>query len=127
MNFRLLVLPAACLFLLSCNAQSSSLPDNPDKKSEFVRTPKYQIMNKKDSWKGKNYVNKKLSFTTYIEALLAVYCFAGVVIAVATAQVAAVPFQLMFCGGFATISILSIRQVVLSNRINAQKLALDAK
>lgn len=98
-----------------------------DKKSEFVRTPKYQIMNKSDSWKGKKYVNKKLSFTTYIEAFLAVYCFVGVVIAIGTAQVAAIPFQLMFCGGFTTISILSIRQVVLTNRINAQKMALDAK
>ncbi len=98
-----------------------------DKKSEFVRTPKYQIMNKKDSWAGKKYVNKKLSFTTYIEAAMALYCFGGVVIAIATAQIAAIPFQLMFCGGFATISILSIRQVVLSNNINSQKLALDAK
>lgn len=98
-----------------------------DKKSEFVRTPKYQIINKQDSWKGKKYVNKKLPYTTYIEAILAVYCFAGVIIAIATAQVAAVPFQLMFCGGFATISILSIRQVILSNRIHSQKLAFDAK
>lgn len=98
-----------------------------DKKSEFVRTPKYQIMDKKDSWEGKKYVNKKLSFTTYIEAFMAVYCFAGVIIAVATAQVAAIPFQLMFCGGFSIISYLSIRQVVVSNRINSQKLAIEAK
>ncbi|MBK7445777.1 MAG: glycosyltransferase [Ignavibacteria bacterium] len=98
-----------------------------DKKSEFVRTPKYQIMDKKDSWKGKNYVNKKLSFTTYIEAFLAVYCFAGVIIAIATAQVAAIPFQLMFCGGFTTVSVLSIRQVVISNRINSAKLVLNAE
>lgn len=100
-----------------------------DKKSEFVRTPKYHIRDKKDTWTGKKYVNKKLSATTYIEAFLAIYCFAGVVIAIATAQVAAVPFQLMFCGGFTTISVLSIRQVVLSNRANAQKLSLngDAK
>ncbi len=98
-----------------------------DKKSEFVRTPKYQIMDKKDSWKGKNYVNKKLSFTTYIEAFLAVYCFAGVIIAIATAQVAAIPFQLMFCGGFTTVSVLSIRQVVISNRINSEKFALNAE
>ena len=98
-----------------------------DKKSEFVRTPKYHIMDKKDSWKGKNYVNKKLSFTTYIEAFLAVYCFAGVIIAIATAQVAAIPFQLMFCGGFTTVSVLSIRQVVISNRINSEKLILNAE
>lgn len=98
-----------------------------DKKSEFVRTPKYQIMSKKDSWEGKKYVNKKLSFTTYIEAFLAFYCFAGVIIAVANAQVAAVPFQLMFCGGFATVSFLSIRQVIISKRANPQKLAMQSK
>lgn len=98
-----------------------------DKKSEFVRTPKYQIMNKKDSWEGKNYVNKKLSFTTYIEAFLAIYCFVGVVIAFATAQVAAIPFQLMFCGGFTIVSVLSIRQVIVTNRINSQKFALNTK
>jgi len=97
-----------------------------DKKSEFVRTPKYHIRDKKDSWEGKKYVNKKLHFTTYIEAFLAVYCFVGVVIAIATAQVAALPFQLMFCGGFSIISYLSIRQVVVSNRINAKnKLAME--
>ncbi|MEO6695974.1 MAG: cellulose synthase family protein [Ignavibacteria bacterium] len=98
-----------------------------DKKSEFVRTPKYQIMNKKDSWEGKKYVNKKLSFTTYLEAFMALYCFAGVIIAVATAQVAAIPFQLMFCGGFTTISVLSIRQVVISNRLKSQNLAMQTK
>ena len=95
------------------------------KKSEFVRTPKYKITGKQESWQGKKYVNKKLSFSTYIEAFMAVYCFVGVVIAIGTAQIAAVPFQLMFFGGFATVSYLSIRQVVVSNRINAQKLALD--
>ncbi|MBK6878513.1 MAG: glycosyltransferase [Ignavibacteria bacterium] len=95
------------------------------KKSEFVRTPKYKITGKQESWQGKKYVNKKLSFTTYIEAFMAVYCFVGVVIAIGTAQIAAVPFQLMFFGGFATVSYLSIRQVVVSNRIHSQKLALD--
>lgn len=98
-----------------------------DKKSEFVRTPKYHIRDKDDTWQGKKYVNKKLSFTTYIEAFLAVYCFAGVVIAIATAQVAAIPFQLMFCSGFSLISYLSIRQVVITNRINSQKLILNAE
>ena len=95
------------------------------KKSEFVRTPKYKITGKQESWQGKKYVNKKLSFSTYIEAFMAVYCFVGVVIAIGTAQIAAVPFQLMFFGGFATVSYLSIRQVVVSNRIHSQKLAMD--
>ncbi len=96
------------------------------KKSEFVRTPKYKIIGREETWKGKKYVNKKLKFTTYIEAFMALYTFTGVVIAVATAQVAAIPFQLMFFGGFATISILSIKQVIETNKLNQQALALDA-
>ena len=76
----------------------------------------------------KEYVNKKnYLFTTYIEAFLAVYCFARLIIAVATAQVAAIPFQMMFCGGFTIISVLSIRQVVISNKINARKFSLNAE
>lgn len=31
------------------------------KKTEFVRTPKFNISSLKDSWKGNKYINKKLS------------------------------------------------------------------
>jgi cellulose synthase/poly-beta-1,6-N-acetylglucosamine synthase-like glycosyltransferase len=87
-----------------------------NKKSEFVRTPKYKIMSKNDSWEGKKYANKKLSFMTYIEAFLAVYCLIGVFIAVVNAQIAAIPFQLMFSLGFGIVSFLSIRQYIVNNR-----------
>jgi cellulose synthase/poly-beta-1,6-N-acetylglucosamine synthase-like glycosyltransferase len=83
---------------------------------KFVRTPKYKIINKKDSYIGKNYTNKKLSFTSYIEAILALYCFVGVVIAIINAQIAAIPFQLMFSLGFGLVAFLSIRQVIVNNR-----------
>jgi len=33
----------------------------------------------------------------------------------------------MFCGGFATVSVLSIRQVIISNRTNPQKLVIQSK
>lgn len=88
-----------------------------NKKSEFVRTPKFKITSETDSWKGKKYVPKKLNFIVYIEALLAIYCFAGLVIAIVNAQIAAIPFNLMFCLGFSLISFLSIKQVVTSNKL----------
>ncbi|HRE41190.1 MAG TPA: glycosyltransferase family 2 protein [Ignavibacteria bacterium] len=88
-----------------------------NKKSEFVRTPKFKITNENDSWKGKKYVPKKLNFIVYIEALLAVYCFAGLTIAIVNAQIAAIPFNLMFCLGFGLISFLSIKQVITSNKL----------
>lgn len=95
-----------------------------NKKSEFVRTPKFKIMDNKDSWIDKKYLTKKLSYATIIEAVLAVYCFAGVVLSIVYAQIAALPFQLMFSLGYGMMAFLSIRQVILHNRIIARKMKL---
>ena len=93
-----------------------------NKKSEFVRTPKYKITeDNKDSWKGKQYQPKKIKFPTYIEAFMALYCFAGVVVAIVNAEIAAIPFQLMFAMGFTMMSVLSIKQVIESNKIMYEK------
>jgi len=43
------------------------------KKSEFVRTPKFNVKSLKDSWKGNKYINKNISANTFIEAGLMVY------------------------------------------------------
>ena len=43
------------------------------KKSEFVRTPKFNVKSLKDSWKGNKYINKNISGNTVIEALLMGY------------------------------------------------------
>ncbi|CAN5407099.1 glycosyltransferase [soil metagenome] len=93
-----------------------------NKKSEFVRTPKYKIVSKGDKWEDKSYVQKKIPFTTYIETFMAIYCFCGVVTAFVTAQIAAIPFQLMFFSGFAMMSVLTIKQVVTSNRAIAKRI-----
>jgi cellulose synthase/poly-beta-1,6-N-acetylglucosamine synthase-like glycosyltransferase len=95
------------------------------KKSEFVRTPKFKIVDTKDSWKDKQYLPKKISFTTYIESIMALYCFVGVIIAIVNAQIAAIPFLMMFTLGFAMMSVLSINQVISSNRA-MRKLVLQA-
>lgn len=95
-----------------------------NKKSEFVRTPKYKIVSKEDSWEDKQYIAKKLPWTTYLEAIMAVYCFCGVVAAIATAQIAAIPFQMMFFMGFAFTSFLTIQQVTKANRAAKKRLKL---
>ncbi len=43
------------------------------KKSEFVRTPKFNVKSLKDSWKGNKYINKNISGNTIIEAVLMAY------------------------------------------------------
>lgn len=43
------------------------------KSSEFIRTPKFNINNTKDSWKGKKYLNPTFSINTIIEGILMLY------------------------------------------------------
>ncbi|MBF8297297.1 MAG: Glycosyltransferase [Bacteroidetes bacterium] len=88
------------------------------RRSEFVRTPKYSIRDKKDSWQGKMYVPLKINSTVVIEILLAVYCFFGVASSIYFLEIAAVPFQLLFCLGFAFVSIMSIKHARLAGRMD---------
>ena len=89
------------------------------KKSEFVRTPKYSIKNKKDSWKDKQYVPLKISPTVVVEILLACYCLFGVASSVYFLEIAAVPFQLLFFFGFAFVSIMSIKHAWVARRMDS--------
>ncbi len=79
------------------------------KKREFVRTPKYCIEKKSDAWTNKKYVPTKFSLTSILELLLALYCFFGVLSSLYFSEIAAVPFQLLFCLGFGFVSFLSIK------------------
>jgi cellulose synthase/poly-beta-1,6-N-acetylglucosamine synthase-like glycosyltransferase len=87
------------------------------RKSEFIRTPKYAINTKKDSWAGKKYVGLKISWVSIVEMLLAVYCLFGVISSLYYMQFAAVPFQLLYFLGFFFVSLLSIK-----NALDARKL-----
>jgi len=91
------------------------------RKSDFVRTPKYSIQGKKDSWLDKKYVPIKFSWTVLVEIALAIYCLFGVVSSLYYLEIAAVPFQLLFFMGFGFVSYLSVRQA-----LQARRLKLDA-
>lgn len=87
------------------------------KKSEFVRTPKYNIKDKKDSWTDKKYVPVKISSTVLIEIVLAVYCLFGVLSSLYFLELAAVPFQLLFLLGFSFTATLSIKHAVVGRHL----------
>lgn len=91
------------------------------RKSEFVRTPKYSIQSKKDSWRDKTYVPVKISGTVVLEAVLAVYCLIGVVASIYFLEIAAVPFQLMFFLGFTFVSAMSLKHAFLARRLRAEQ------
>jgi cellulose synthase/poly-beta-1,6-N-acetylglucosamine synthase-like glycosyltransferase len=80
-----------------------------NRKSEFVRTPKFKQESEKDSWVGNKYLNRKLGFSVIVEAILAVYCFIGVLSSIYFLELASIPFQLLFFLGFSFIAITSIK------------------
>jgi hypothetical protein len=91
------------------------------KKSEFVRTPKYSIRQKKDSWTDKRYVPTKMSPTVILELVLAAYCLFGVVSSIYFLEIAAVPFQLLFFLGFTLVSVMSVRHAWVARQLAAGK------
>lgn len=88
-----------------------------NKKSEFVRTPKYGIEGDKDKWQDKKYVHKKVvKFSVILECIIALYSLACVVVSAVTLQISAIPFQLMYTFGFGLVAYLSIKHVIDTNK-----------
>ncbi len=88
-----------------------------NRKSEFVRTPKFKLESEKDSFVGNKYLNKKLGFSVIVEAILAVYCLIGVLSSIYFMELASIPFQVLFTLGFSFIAITSIRHTYATKKI----------
>ena len=79
------------------------------KKSEFVRTPKFNI-NLKNKWKDNIYISKKISKNTFIEALLVLYFVFGLYLGFHFKDFALFPFHLMLVFGFGFVFVKSISE-----------------
>ncbi len=89
-----------------------------NKKSPFVRTPKYKIETMKDTWLNKKYTSggKRINIYMVLEMFLAAYCFVGVFASFYFLEIAAVPFQLLFFLGFGMVGFTSIRHSLFATR-----------
>jgi cellulose synthase/poly-beta-1,6-N-acetylglucosamine synthase-like glycosyltransferase len=83
------------------------------KKSPFVRTPKFNINSIKDSFVKRNYLTKKLTWTTIGEGLLAVYFLAAVGGAFYVQNTTFIVFHLMLALGYGAIFWYSLRHLNL--------------
>ncbi len=83
-----------------------------NKKTGFTRTPKYQIVDSKDEWKKKKYVQKKISWMVVFEIFMTLYYVVGVGISAYYLEIAAIPFQLLFLMGFGTVGYMSLRHAL---------------
>jgi cellulose synthase/poly-beta-1,6-N-acetylglucosamine synthase-like glycosyltransferase len=82
------------------------------KKSEFVRTPKFNIKTIKDSWKENKYIRKKPSINVIIEGILVFYfafgMYSAFVVGDQGGDFGLFPFHLMLFLGFGYVFFKSI-------------------
>ncbi|WP_405563062.1 cellulose synthase family protein [Polaribacter sp. Asnod6-C07] len=82
------------------------------KKSEFVRTPKFNIKNLKDGWKTNKYIKKKPSVHVVLEGLLSLYFVFGMysafVVGDQGGDFGLFPFHFMLFIGFSYVFFKSI-------------------
>lgn len=70
------------------------------RKSTFIRTPKFNITDKKGSWKGNIYFKKKINPLTALEGFLSLYFIGGLGLAFYFQDFALLPFHLLLSLGF---------------------------
>ncbi|MFB5626860.1 MAG: glycosyltransferase [Nitrosarchaeum sp.] len=77
------------------------------KKNEFLRTPKYGIINKKDNWRDKSY-NLPFTKTTLLEIFFGVYGLMGILISIFSNNPIFAPIIGLQTVGFFYISYMSL-------------------
>lgn len=86
------------------------------KRSEFVRTPKFNIKTIKDSWKGNKYLRKKLSVNVIFEGLLMLYfafgLYSAFIVGDQGGDFGLFPFHLMLFLGFGYVFVKSVTSKV---------------
>ncbi|MCB9557324.1 MAG: glycosyltransferase [Deltaproteobacteria bacterium] len=79
------------------------------KETEFVRTPKHGVANRRESWAKKRYRGIK-TIIPYIELAMAGYFTLAIVIAIRGQHYVSIPFLLLFFVGYGYVGALSVFQ-----------------
>ena len=77
-------------------------------KTPFIRTPKFNVIDIKDSWKGNKYLKYNLSISTFLEGLLAIYFIGGIIIGILLGDFGLLFFHIMLAVGFGSVFLYSI-------------------
>lgn len=79
------------------------------RKSDFVRTPKFNIKNLKDSFRKSNYRNRKINWTTIIEGILCLYFLFAIFLGFSLNDRSMILFHLMLALGYGSIFFYSVK------------------
>ncbi len=92
-----------------------------NRKSEFIRTPKFKIIEKRSDYSDNKYLNRtKINSTIFFETTLALYALTGTAVAIYFSDFASLPIQLLFSISFLGVSFYSLKSILLQklNRRN---------
>ncbi|MGC1242476.1 MAG: cellulose synthase family protein [Chryseosolibacter sp.] len=78
-------------------------------KTPFMRTPKFNIVGKRDTWVNNTYLNSNLNMITVMEGFLSVCFIFAIVRAIQTNDTSLVVFHVMLALGFGTVFLLSLK------------------
>ena len=79
------------------------------KRSDFIRTPKFDLVGKTGNWKGKTYRMSSLSWITVMEVLLSAYFAFGIYYGFHTGEYGLMPYHILLFMGFSTVALFSIK------------------
>jgi cellulose synthase/poly-beta-1,6-N-acetylglucosamine synthase-like glycosyltransferase len=74
------------------------------KKTSFIRTPKFNLSDKKGAWQKKNYIAQKIPLLSYIELFLVFYFAFGIIYAFQIKDYGLLPFHIMMMVGYFVVS-----------------------
>jgi cellulose synthase/poly-beta-1,6-N-acetylglucosamine synthase-like glycosyltransferase len=99
---------------LSVNNTVAILQGLFNRRSEFLRTPKYRLETVHDRFLDKKYFHvherwRRGVRNGFIEGILAIYCLIGIGVAIYYGEIAAIPFQSLYCFGFGFIAYMSFK------------------
>ncbi|MEM7549039.1 MAG: cellulose synthase family protein [Bacteroidota bacterium] len=80
-------------------------------KSDFIRTPKFNILKKSDSWKNNEYIRPKINFMTLLEGFLALYFIFGIVSGFVLEDYGLMFFHIMLSLGFLGVFYQSVKPI----------------
>lgn len=78
-------------------------------KSPFIRTPKFDIKNLKDSWKQKKYASSKISLVTVMEGIAFLYFATAIFLGIYLKDFAMIPYHALLFLGFGVVFFYTLK------------------
>ena len=78
-------------------------------KTPFVRTPKFNIHNKLDSWRNNAYIKPSVNLLTILEGLLCLYFIFGIALGIYLNDTVLIIFHVMLASGFGSVFYYSVK------------------